>query len=263
MNCKLNFTNLKEYTVAQVSKQKTVKRKGDKKPHRFTAKQKDDGMVVFPMANGKLATTWVSNVDNILSEGTGSLDLERLKTLKEKLTNTMSLVEHRISELEIEKAEKAAKEFVEHKIKYVLKNCIGRPAKVCFGNGQFSMYSVLTYVEVEGDKLHIKGIYPLPMQRDSKAYPCYMHSGVAQIEYKAPLKSLQFKTMSSDDHFIMSSTAVSTTIEFGGTFEHAYTDMVKVYLTEITEQFHAITAKPKKAKLVLKKYTPKAKTESK
>jgi hypothetical protein len=48
-------------------------------------------MVVFPMANGKLATTWVSNVDNILSEGTGSLDLERLKTLKEKLTKKQYL----------------------------------------------------------------------------------------------------------------------------------------------------------------------------
>ena len=119
------------------------------------------------------------------------------------------------------------------------------------------MNSVLTHVAIEGDKLHIQGIYPLPMQRDSKTYPCYMHSGVAQIEYKAPLKSLQFKTMDSDTHFIMSSTAVSTTIEFGCTFEHAYTDMVKVYLTEITEQFHAITAKPKKVKLVLKKHTPK------
>lgn len=263
MNCKLNFTNLEACTVAQVSKQKTVKRKGGMKPNRFAAKQKDDGMVVFPMANGKLATTWVSNVDNILSEGTGSLDLARLKTLKEKLTNTMSLVEHRISELEIEKAEKAAKEFVENKIKYVSEHCIGKPAKICFGNGQFVMNSVLTYVAIEGDKLHIQGIYPLPMQRDSKTYPCYMHSGVAQIEYKAPLKSLQFKTMDSDTHFIMSSTAVSTTIEFGSTFEHAYTDMVKVYLTEITEQFHAITAKPKKLKLVLKKHTPKTKTESK
>lgn len=263
MNCKLNFTNLEICTVAQVSKQKTVKRKGGNKQNRFAAKQKDDGMVVFPMANGKLATTWVSNVDNILSEGTGSLDLERLKTLKEKLTNTMSLITHRISELEIDKAEKAAKAFVENKIKYVSENCLGRPAKVCFGSGQFSMNSVITYVAVEGDKLHIQGIYPLPMQRDSKTYPCYMHSGVAQIEYKAPLKSLQFKTLDSDTHFIMSSTAVSTTIEFGSTFEHAYTDMVKVFLTEITEQFHAITAKPKKVKLVLKKHTPKTKTESK
>ena len=71
--------------MAQVSKQKTVKRKGGKTPNRFAAKQTDDGMVVFPMANGKLATTWVSNVDTILSEGTGKLDLERLKILKDKL----------------------------------------------------------------------------------------------------------------------------------------------------------------------------------
>ena len=263
MNCKLNFTNLEACTVAQVSKQKTVKRKVGKKPNRFAAKQNDDGMVVFPMANGKLATTWVSNVDNILSEGTGSLDLERLKTLKEKLTNTMSLIEHRISELEIEKAEKAAKEFVENKIKYVSENCIGKSAHLSFGNGQIIINAIITFVAIEGDKLHIQGLYPIPMQRDSKTYIAYMHSGIGQIEYKVPLKSLQFKTLDNDTHFIMSTTATPATIEFGSTFCLNYPDIVKNFLTEINEQFHAITAKPKKAKLVLKKHTPKTKTESK
>ena len=44
--------------------------------------------VVGDVANGKLATTWVQNVDAILSEGTGNLSVERLSQLKDKLTST-------------------------------------------------------------------------------------------------------------------------------------------------------------------------------
>ena len=251
--------------MAQVSKRKIVKRKYSRKPaSKMVVEPTDDGMVVFPMANGKLATTWVSNVDAILSEGTGKLDLKRLKTLKDKLTNSMTLLCNRIAELEIEQTEKAAKEFVQNKIKYVSEHCLGKPVYVTFG-GQIHLNAILTYVAIEGDKLHIQGLYPIQMQRDSKTYLAYMHSGIGQIEYKAPLKSLQFKAMDTDSHFIMSSTANQSTIEFGCTMDKDYADTVKTYLTEINEQFHSMTVKPKpkKVKLVLKKHTPKTKQESK
>ena len=149
--------------MAQVSKQKTVRL--GKKVHARKEIQRDDGMVVFPMANGKLATTWVSNVDNILSEGTGELDLERLKILKDKLTNTLSLLDSRISDLAIEQADKAAKAFIEGKLKYLKDNGIGKTVKFSFNVGK-SFFGVVTSVETINDRLFIQGLYPNYMQRN-------------------------------------------------------------------------------------------------
>jgi hypothetical protein len=230
----------------------------------MVVKPTDDGMVVFPMANGKLATTWVQNVDAILSEGTGDMSLNRLKTLKGKLTNALSLLEHRLNEIEQAVEEKKAKDFIASKIKYVSEHCLGKHIHVEFGGGQISVNGILTYAAIEGDKLHIQGLYPLALQRNSKAYLTYMHSSIGQIEYKVPVKCIHVREI-DDTHFIISTTVAPTTIEFSESFSDDCRTQIQTYLTEINEQFHAITAKPtpKKVKLVLKKHTPKAKTGSK
>ena len=248
MKCKLNFTNLEACNVAQVSKQKTVRL--GKKVHARKEIQRDDGMVVFPMANGKLATTWVSNVDNILSEGTGELDLERMKILKDKLTNTLSLLESRISDLAIEQADKAAKAFIEGKLKYLKENGIGKTVKFSFNVGK-SFFGVVTSVEIINDRLFIQGLYPNYMQRNSDAFAAYSHSGVAQFTYKTSLRGIHFRDLDDPSHFILSSDETATTLEFGLMTEQSCVDTIKGFLHEIYEQLHAIE-KPKK-KLAQKK----------
>ncbi len=59
----------------------------------------DDAMVVFPTASGKLATTWMKNVDNIISEGTGDISVERLKVMQGKLKTALDLVTNRIIDI--------------------------------------------------------------------------------------------------------------------------------------------------------------------
>ncbi len=205
----------------------------------------DDGMVVFPMANGKLATTWVSNVDAILSEGTGKLDIERLKELKDKLTNTMSLLTGRISELEIEQADKAAKAFIDSKIAYVTTSCVGKTVKFVFNMAK-SFFGVITSAEVTHGTLCIRGIYPNYMQRNNGTYNAYSHSGVAQFVYNTPLKNTHFRELGDPSHFILSSDNTSTCLEFGISPEYSCTSIIKDFLSEIYAQLHLIDKLSKK-----------------
>ena len=198
------------------------------------------------MANGKLATTWVSNVDNILSEGTGDLDLERLKTLKDKLTNTMSLLTHRISELEIEQADKAARDFINDKIKYIQEHGAGKTVKFSFYDNK-AFFGVITSVEYINKTLIIKGIYPNYMQRNSHSYAAYSHSGVAQFMYRSQLSSIHFRELDDKSHFILSSDDTVASLEFGLSTEQSCLDTVKMFLHEIYDQIHTMDKPTKKS----------------
>ena len=233
--------------MAQQQKHKT-----HKKPRKLIAKQTDDGMVVFPMANGQLATTWVSNVDAILSEGTGTIDLDRLKVLESKLANAMTLLHNRINELEMDKAEKAAKEYIESKIKYITEQSVGKLVRIAFDQSHY-IHVVISYAAIEGTRLHIKGIYPNYMQRNNNKFTSYAHSSVGQYEYNVPLTSVHARDLVGSDHFILSSTTTATFIEFGAVPAQNYFDTIKKFLGEINEQFNNARPKPKKLKLIIKK----------
>ena len=125
------------------------------------AQQTDDGMVVFPMSNGKLATTWVQNVDAILSEGTGNLSVNRLKELKEKLSNTMTLLDSRILELSMTQQDRDAQKWREELIDFLLNKCVG---KVICRYATFNQESVehiyvtKVYYDADTTYIHFEGV---------------------------------------------------------------------------------------------------------
>ena len=123
--------------------------------------QTDDGMVVFPMSNGKLATTWVQNVDAILSEGTGNLSVNRLKELKEKLSNTMTLLDSRILELSMTQQDREAQKWREELIDFLLNKCVGKV--ICryatFNQESFEhIYVTKVYYDADTTYIHFEGV---------------------------------------------------------------------------------------------------------
>lgn len=148
--------------MAHQSKQKTHRfKKPIGKPSRMKVDPTDDGMVVFPMANGKLATTWVQNVDAILSEGTGNLSIDRLQQLKDKITNTLTLLDNRLYELQMKKAdEDAAKERLEA-LQYIIDNYIGEQVQTIPPNGPSdNLISgvLVTGASITGDTFNMEGL---------------------------------------------------------------------------------------------------------
>ena len=111
--------------MAAQSKQKTP-RKLAVRLKRSKPKADDGGMVVFPTASGKLATTWIKNVDNIISEGTGNISVERLKVMQGKLKTALGLIEHRISEEEQKEAEYNSDSFKKRKLIEFVNNWVGK-----------------------------------------------------------------------------------------------------------------------------------------
>ena len=151
--------------MAHQPKQKTRKHEKPAKPAtkmpNWKSDPTDDGMVVFPMANGKLATTWVQNVDAILSEGTGKLSIDRMKQLKDKLTNTLALLDHRLYELQMKKAdEDAAKERLEA-LQYIIDNYIGKQVQTIPPSGPTENLCngvLVTGASITGDTFNMEGL---------------------------------------------------------------------------------------------------------
>jgi hypothetical protein len=121
----------------------------------------DDAMVVFPTADGKLATTWMKNVDNIISEGTGKISVDRLKVMQGKLKTALDLVTHRITEEELSLSEAQANKRKLAKLKDFSNNWVGKV--VCLRNRGESPTTLLAmlvcHVDMVTDqKLSIKGL---------------------------------------------------------------------------------------------------------
>ena len=92
---------------------------------RSKPKEDDGGMVVFPTASGKLATTWIKNVDNIISEGTGNISFDRLCVMKEKLETALGLISSRLTEMSVNKIKAESDKYVMDKLNHFIKNCVG------------------------------------------------------------------------------------------------------------------------------------------
>lgn len=92
----------------------------------WSAKTLHDEMVVFPTASGKLATTWMKNVDNIISEGTGNISVERLKVMQGKLKTALDLVTNRITEEEVKLSENISAKNKYDKLNDFCKNWVGK-----------------------------------------------------------------------------------------------------------------------------------------
>jgi len=111
--------------MAAQSKQKTP-RKLAVSLKRSKPKADDGGMVVFPTASGKLATTWIKNVDNIISEGTGNISVDRLKVMQGKLKTALDLVTNRITEEEVKQSEKKSVKRKYEMLNDFCKNWVGK-----------------------------------------------------------------------------------------------------------------------------------------
>lgn len=122
----------------------------------------DDSMVVFPMSNGKLATTWVQNVESILSEGTGTISIERLETIRAKLSNTLNLIDFRLTELKMSEDEKLARDIKTQLIDFLLSKCVGNViCRYSKYNQEDCDYVLVTKVTAEDDEnktIRIEGI---------------------------------------------------------------------------------------------------------
>jgi len=102
-----------------------------KKGHRpWSAKTQHDEMVVFPTASGKLATTWMKNVDNIISEGTGDISADKLKVMKGKLQTALDIVSHRLADEELKQMAKDSDAFRMSCLTKFMKDCTGNVVRI-------------------------------------------------------------------------------------------------------------------------------------
>ena len=146
--------------MAAQSKQKTP-RKLAVRLKRSKPKADDGGMVVFPTASGKLATTWIKNVDNIISEGTGKISVDRLKVMQGKLQTALGLIEHRISEEEQKEAENNSDSFTKRQLIEFVKNWVGKMVFFRKRDNDKSDQGIGLFVssaKLESDVFYINGI---------------------------------------------------------------------------------------------------------
>lgn len=157
--------------MAAQSKQKTP-RKLAVRLKRSKPKADDGGMVVFPTASGKLATTWIKNVDNIISEGTGNIDFDRLCVMKDKLETALGLINSRLTEESVNKIKAESDRFVLDKVNHFIKNCVGTVVRLRnrerrFNQGNAGSRSLLVSKACiqDGKRLYIEGLTFDPRSR--------------------------------------------------------------------------------------------------
>lgn len=204
--------------MAAQSKQKTP-RKLVVKLKRSKPNEDDGGMVVFPTASGKLATTWIKNVDNIISEGTGNIDFDRLRVMKDKLETALGLINSRLTEESVNKIKAESDRFVLDKINHFIKNCVGTVVRLRnrerrFNQGNAGSRSLLVSKACiqDGNRLYIEGLTFDPRSRMIPLYhgetvPRYSHvpmrihimehSTVSQFQFSVDLADIAIVTPNS------------------------------------------------------------------
>lgn len=203
--------------MAAQSKQKTP-RKLVVKLKRSKPKADDGGMVVFPTASGKLATTWIKNVDNIISEGTGNIDFDRLRVVKEKLETALGLINSRLTDESVNKIIAESDRFVLDKVNHFIKNCVGTVVRLRnrerrFNQGNAGSRSLLVSKAClqDGKRLYIEG---LTFDPRSRMIPLYHgetfnryrhvqlhvmeHSTVSQFQFSVDLADIAILTPNSN-----------------------------------------------------------------
>ena len=176
-------------------------------------------MVVFPTASGKLATTWIKNVDNIISEGTGNIDFDRLRVMKDKLETALGLINSRLTEESVNKIKAESDRFVLDKINHFIKNCVGTVVRLRnrerrFNQGNAGSRSLLVSKACiqDGNRLYIEGLTFDPRSRMIPLYhgetvPRYSHvpmrihimehSTVSQFQFSVDLADIAIVTPNS------------------------------------------------------------------
>lgn len=172
---------------------KDSKTRTQKKPIRKATRRSnvptDDGMVVFPTASGKLATTWMQTVDNIISEGTGKISVDRLKVMQGKLQTALGLIEHRISEEEQKEAENNSDSFKKRQLIEFVKNWVGKMVffrKRDNGKSDLGIGLFVCSAKLESDVFYINGIRYLKRHAFSVDKPDY--AGPVMSEYRVNAK---------------------------------------------------------------------------
>jgi len=175
-------------------------------------------MVVFPTASGKLATTWIKNVDNIISEGTGNIDFDRLCVMKEKLETALGLINSRLTEESVNKIKAESDRFVLDKINHFINNCVGTVVRLRnrerrFNQGNAGSRSLLVSKACiqDGKRLYIEGLTFDPRSRmiplyHGETFTGYRHvqlhvmehSTVSQFQFSVDLADIAVITPNSN-----------------------------------------------------------------
>jgi hypothetical protein len=213
--------------MAAQSKQKTP-RKLAVRLKRSKPKADDGGMVVFPTASGKLATTWIKNVDNIISEGTGNIDFDRLRVMKEKLETALGLINSRLTEESVNKIKAESDRFVLDKVNHFIKNCVGTVVRLRnrerrFNQGNAGSRSLLVSKACiqDGKRLYIEGLTFDPRSRMIPLYhgeTCtrYRHVQLVQLHVMehSTVSQFQFSVDLDDIAIITPNTNVANNSEY-------------------------------------------------
>ena len=176
-----------------------------KKGHRpWSAKTQHDEMVVFPTASGKLATTWMKNVDNIISEGTGVISADKLKVMKGKLQTALDIVSHRLAEEELKNTAKDADTIKMNVLNTFMRECTGKVVRIRhherdYKNPIGARSLLISNVElnrnsrIEPTTLCIEGLIFDPIGRDQAMHTDNGFMGRMNRHYKEHSKVSQFK----------------------------------------------------------------------
>ena len=210
--------------MAAQSKQKTP-RKLAVRLKRSKPKADDGGMVVFPTASGKLATTWIKNVDNIISEGTGNIDFDRLCVMKEKLETALGLINSRLTEESVNKIKAESDQFVLNKVNHFIKNCVGTVVRLRnrerrFNQGNAGSRSLLVSNACiqDGKRLYIEGLTFDPRSRmvplyHGETFTRYRHVQLHVMEHST-VSQFQFSVDLADIAIITPNLNVANNSEY-------------------------------------------------
>ena len=189
--------------MAAQSKHKTP-RKLAVRLKRSKPKVDDGGMVVFPTASGKLATTWIKNVDNIISEGTGDISADKLKVMKGKLQTALDIVSHRLAEEEIKNTAKDAEQLKMNVLTTFMRERTGKVVRIRHRERDYknpigarslfiSNVEINRNSRIEPTTLCIEGLIFDPIGRDQAMHTDNCFLGRMSRHFKEHSRVSQFK----------------------------------------------------------------------
>lgn len=225
--------------MAAQSKQKTP-RKLAVRLKRSKPKADDGGMVVFPTASGKLATTWIKNVDNIISEGTGNIDIDRLRVVKEKMETALGLINSRLTDESVNRIIAESDRFVLDKVNHFIKNCVGTVVRLRnrerrFNQGNAGSRSLLVSKACiqDGKRLYIEGLTFDPRSRmiplyHGEPFNRYRHVQLHVMEHST-VSQFQFSVDLADITILTPNSSVAN----NGEYTITPTDGVSFYVIDV------------------------------
>lgn len=203
------------------------------KPTGMVVNTTDDGMVVFPMSNNKLATTWMQNVDSILSEGTGKITLDRLQQMHDKLSNALTLVDSRLTEMELKKAEESANNMRKTLIESI-PSFVGGTVRRTARNGQYEHYAIMLITSAHGDDnaIRLRGLSPFANIPFDPNKSINARQGVISVDITLPLDKLHVVNVKSGSNFSVSVDGNNAVYEFSNESDKSTEHLVREYTTE-------------------------------